>query len=88
MFSDDRTFRDFSFFIGLENVNSYSIAACCFFFPFRILSYLAHLEYFSPAKTVLNTVCRTAPGILVYIIISLIISLGWACGFLVALNSS
>jgi hypothetical protein len=85
-FTDDKSFLDLSSYLDLEKINTYCIAASCFFFPFRILSYLAHYEYFSPAKTVMNTITRTAPGVIIYTIIATIISLGWACCFYISLN--
>lgn len=77
-FGNHNKFLDLSTFMDLEKINTYGLALCCFFFPFRVLSYFAHFEYFSPAKTVMNTITRTSPGVLIYVIIGLIISLGWA----------
>ena len=85
-FEDDSKFLDLSIFLDLERINTISVGSCCFFFPFRILMYLAHVEYFSPAKTIMNTITRTAPGVIVYSILSIIIMLGWGCCFYFSLN--
>jgi hypothetical protein len=51
------------------------------------MSLLAHYELFNPAKTLLNTLVRTSPGILAYFVIIVIITICWGTGFFVLLNS-
>ena len=86
-FNDDK-FLDLTLFIDLETINTYSVSALCFVFPFKILNYLAHFEYFSPAKTMMNTLTRATPGILVFVFIGCILTCCWASVFFFSLNTS
>ena len=85
-FADDKTYVDFTIFISLELVNSYCITICSFFLPFKVLQWLAHWEFFTPAKTIINSFCRTIPGVVVYAIVFIILILCWACGFFIVLS--
>lgn len=78
--TNDSEFHDFTAILELQKVNNYCIGIGCFFLPFRIMTYLAHYQFFNPAKTILNTVVRTTPGILAYCVIIIVITMSWAIG--------
>ena len=78
--ADTKTFHNFQMFVNIEQVYTISLTISSFFYPFRIFAWLAHFNTFTPARTIINTVARTAPGIGVYIICLMIMILGWAMG--------
>jgi hypothetical protein len=47
---------------------------------------MAHFEILSIVKTVINTLCRTAPGLFVYGICCVIMVLCWAQGLYIMLS--
>jgi len=84
--SDQKTFFNFQIFFNIEQVYAISLTISSLFYPFRLFQWLAHFNTFNPAKTIINTVCRTAPGIAVYIVCVAIMTLGWAQGAYVILS--
>jgi hypothetical protein len=54
--------------------------------PFRIFQFFAHWPSFDPAATILNTVFRILPGMVIYLILSLVVLLTWSIGFFIALG--
>jgi len=44
--------------------------------------------FFSPARTIINTLGRTAPGIFVYLICTFIMMLSWAIGVQIMLGDA
>ena len=47
---------------------------------------MAHFKFFEPAKTVINTFCRTTPGFTVYIFCIAVGMLSWAQGVYILLS--
>ena len=80
-FFNDEKFLDLSAFIELHTINRHSISTLCFFFPFKILNYLAHFEFCGLGKTLMNTLARTVPGVIVFLVIGTIITGSWAAVF-------
>jgi len=76
--TDSSTYQDFSLLVGIEEIYEVSLAFCSFFYPFRIFQFLARYNIFSPAKTIINTLSRTTPGIFVYFVCIIIIYVSWA----------
>lgn len=85
--SNDMEYHDFTAILELQKANNYCFGIGCFFLPFRIMTYLAHYEFFNPAKTILNTVVRTTPGILAYCVIIIVITMTWAIGVYVFMSN-
>jgi hypothetical protein len=85
MSNSDR-FYDFQMFVSIEEIIGYSLTFCSFFFPFRVFQWLAHFKFFHPAKTVINTLCRTTPGVTVYVILAMIMVISWAQGIYISLS--
>jgi hypothetical protein len=79
-------FQSFKLFVSIEEVNSITLALCSFFYPFRIFQFMGHFEMLSIGKTVVNTMCRTAPGLMVYFICCVIMVLCWAQGIYILLS--
>jgi len=81
-----RTLTNSTIFIPLHNyimiamVYNYCLAICSCFFAFRIFQWLAHYDFFAQATVILNTISRTAPGILVYSILVIIMILAFGIG--------
>lgn len=84
--TDDTEFHDFSLFISIESMNSFSLTFCSMFLPFRIYQFMAHYPTFDPASTILNTIWRILPGMIWYLILSLIVLLTWSIGFYISLG--
>ena len=79
-------FQSFQLFVSIEEVNTVSLAICSFFYPFRIFQFMAHFEMLNIGKTVINTICRTAPGLFIYGLCCLIMVLCWAQGIFIMLS--
>ena len=84
--TDASKFQDFSFFVSIEEINEVALATCSFFYPFKIFQYLAHFKFFNPAKTIINTFSRIAPGILVLFICYAIMFLSWGMAVFILLS--
>lgn len=78
--NDSSTFETFHVFVSIEEINTISLAICSFFYPFRLIQLLAHFQILDMGKTVINTMCRTAPGLTVYALAVIIMFLSWAQG--------
>ena len=84
--TDTKTFHNFQIFVSIEQVYSISLAVGSIFYPFRLFQFLAHFNTFNPAKTIINTVCRTTPGMIVYLVCVVLMVLGWTMGVYVTLS--
>lgn len=85
-FANTQNFYDFQLLVSLEEVSSICLALCSFFYPFRILQFLAHFKLFQPAKTIINTICRTIPGQAIYFFLMAIMIGSWAQGIYISLS--
>lgn len=74
-------------FIIIEQSYLYCLAICSFFYPFRIYQYLSHYPFFEPCVTVMSTFSRTAPGIVVFFFLIIILVVCFAMGIHVILGS-
>jgi hypothetical protein len=51
------------------------------FYPFRIFNLLARLKGTNRLIALINTVYRTLPGIFLYLVIAMLVSIGWSLSF-------
>jgi len=78
--ADSTKSEPFYIFVSIEEINTLSLAICSIFFPFRIIQMLAHFPILGMGKTVINTMCRTVPGLFVYGIVIIFLFFSWAMG--------
>ena len=76
--TDSTTFVNFNNLESFEYAHEICLAVCSFFYPFRIFQWLAHFKFFAPAKSVLNTLARTTPGMAVYAFCFIVIVLSFS----------
>lgn len=79
-------YEDFTNIAQVQDINSIFLTLCCFFFPFRVFQFLAYNTFFAPGSTIINTLCRTAPGMFWFFLCCFIIVLGWAQGLHISLS--
>jgi hypothetical protein len=79
-------YEDFTDIAQVQDINSIFLTLCCFFFPFRVFQFLAYNTFFAPGSTIINTLCRTAPGMFWFFLCCFIIVLGWAQGLHISLS--
>lgn len=77
---DSTKYENFGILMSIDEINTLSMAFCSIFFPFRIIQMLAHFPILGVGKTVINTMCRTAPGLAVYAVAIIVLFLSWAMG--------
>ena len=56
------------------------------YYPFKIIQFMAHNEYFGPVASMINTFMRTVPGMSIFIFINIIMYASLGMGFHMALS--
>jgi hypothetical protein len=79
--NDHDFFLDLSLYNGLDTMIVILFSACAPVYPFRFMLLIARFKFSAPIKDHVNTVFRTLPGVLVYLVIILFIALGWSLGY-------
>lgn len=74
-------FFDLSLLSKLDDTVEVILNSCTIIYPFRFLLFLAHFRMSEPLRDHVNTLYRTLPGVGVYLLLVLIIALGWSMGY-------